>query len=350
MSIPSEPIGSLPRTVDVLNALKGGDDAALAKAVDLAVRQTVEEFEVTGSPVVTDGEQGKPSTWAYPFAGADNLAPDGVVIPYADGHTRQLPRLTAGPFRYRTYADQYVRAALKHTTVPVKQAVASPSMLSLLYPADGIDGYPRQAFLDDLVDEAEKDIRGCFKAGAHTVQLGFEEGRLSLKLDPSKALLRDFVALNNRLLERFSGQERAKIGIHTCPGADQDSSHSLDVDYAELLPDLFRLKAGAFYLQLASEQDPDRVLRVVADHLPPTARVFVGVTDPLDPRVESAEEVRDRVLNAARHLPVDRLGTCDDAGFADFADDVSTSRHVAFAKIRARIDGTALAAKELGVE
>lgn len=223
-------------------------------------------------------------------------------------------------------------------------------MLSLLYPADGIDGYPRQAFLDDLVDEAEKDIRGCFKAGAHTVQLGFEEGRLSLKLDPSKALLRDFVALNNRLLERFSGQERAKIGIHTCPGADQDSSHSLDVDYAELLPDLFRLKAGAFYLQLASEQDPDRVLRVVADHLPPTARVFVGVTDPLDPRVESAEEVRDRVLNAARHLPVDRLGTCDDAGFADFADDVSTSRHVAFAKIRARIDGTALAAKELGVE
>ena len=354
MPIPTEPIGSIPRSPELLNALaahEAGQLAAqsLAAQVDAAVAETIQALEAAGSPVVTDGEQGKPSFATYPIAGLEDLSPDGIVLPFADGHTRQLPSLTAGPFRYRTHADGYLSAALAHATVPVKQAVIAPSALSLLYPADGIDGYSREQFLDDLVDEAEADIRGCLDAGAHSVQLDFTEGRLSLKLDPSGAILEDFVALNNRVLDRFDEAQRARIGIHTCPGGDQDSTHSLDIDYTGLLPQLFRLHAGSFYLQLASEPDPDRVLSVVAEHLPPQARVFVGVTDPIDPKVETAEQVRDRVLNAARHLPVERLGTCDDCGFSPFADDTSTSRQTAFAKVRARVEGTALAAEQLGV-
>jgi 5-methyltetrahydropteroyltriglutamate--homocysteine methyltransferase len=73
------------------------------------------------------------------------------------------------------------------------------------------------------------------------------------------------------------------------------------------------------------------------------------VVAPIDPRVETPEEVRDRVLEAARYLPVDRLGTTDDCGFSPFSDDTSTTRDTAFAKIRARVLGTALAAKALGV-
>jgi 5-methyltetrahydropteroyltriglutamate--homocysteine methyltransferase len=170
-----------------------------------------------------------------------------------------------------------------------------------------------------------------------------------VKLDPSKELLRSFVALNNRLLERFSDEERTRIGVHTCPGGDLDSTHSLDVDYAELLPDLFRLKAGRVYLQLAGESDPERVLGIAAEHLGPDQVLFVGVIDPIDPKAETPEEVRDRVLAAARHIPADRLGTCDDCGFSPFADDASTSRDLAFAKIAARVEGTALASEQLGV-
>ncbi len=354
VSIPTEPIGSIPRTPDLLAATAAhaagelGEDA-LAAARDDAVRDTIRRMEETGSPVVTDGEQSKPSFATYPIAGLDHLAPDGVVIPFADGHVRQLPRLTAGPLRYAAHADAYLHAARRHATVPVKQAVIAPSALSLLYPADGIDGYPREAFLDDLAAEAEADIRRCLEAGAHVVQLDFTEARLSLKLDPSGSVLEQFIALNNHVLERFTATERARVGVHTCPGGDQDSTHSLDVDYAALLPRLLRLRAGAFYVQLASEPEPDKVLAVIAEHLPADARVFVGVTDPIDPRVETPEEVRDRVLAAARHLPVDRLGTCDDCGFSPFADDTSTSRDTAFAKIRARVEGTALAAGDLGV-
>ncbi len=325
------------------------DDAALAEEQKRAVSDTVRRLEEIGSPVVSDGEQTKPSFATYPIAGLDQLAPDGVVIPFADGHQRQLPLLTGGPFRYQVHAEKYLRAAQEQATVPVKQAVIAPSALSLLYPPGGIDGYSQESFLADLADEAEADIRGCLDAGAPVVQLDFTEGRLSLKLDPSGGVLDQFIALNNTVLERFSPEERARIGVHTCPGGDQDSTHSLDVDYAGLLPKLLQLKAGNFYVQLASEPEPDKILALIADHLPADARIFIGVTDPIDPRVETAEEVRDRVLAAARHIPVDRLGTCDDCGFSPFADDTSTSRETAFAKIKARIDGTKLAAAELGV-
>jgi len=168
-------------------------------------------------------------------------------------------------------------------------------------------------------------------------------------LTQSGGILDDFIALNNQVLERFSDSERRRIGVHTCPGGDQDSTHSLDIDYAGLLPRLFKLKVGSFYIQLASEADPDRVLAIVAEHLPAGARVFIGVTDPIDPRVETPEQVRDRILAAARYLSADRIGSCDDCGFAPFADDTSTSRDIAFAKIEARVEGTALAARQLGL-
>ncbi len=355
MAIPTEPIGSIPRPRELLVGLQQAAEGAISEAeldalFDQAVRSTITELEATGSPVITDGEQCKPSFATYPVAGLETLASDGVVIPFADGHTRQLPALTAGPFRYRTHADSYLVAAQRVATRPVKQAVISASALSLLYPSDGIDGYSREAFLADLVDEAEADIRGCLEAGAYNVQIDFTEARLSLKLDPSGGLLRNFIDLNNQVLDRFSAEERrSRIGVHSCPGGDHDSTHSADVDYAALLPLLFELHAGAFYLELAGEADPEAVLETVAANLRPDQRVFVGVTDPIDPDVETAEQVRDRVLLAAKHIPLSQLGTTDDCGFSPFADDGSTARETAFAKIRARIQGTELASERLGV-
>ena len=139
------------------------------------------------------------------------------------------------------------------------------------------------------------------------------------------------------------------MGVHTCPGGDQDSTHSADVPYEELLPGLFRLNLDTFYVQLASEADRERVLRILGEHATGNRRIFVGVIDPLDPRIETAEEVRDRVLEAARFIDPSHLGTTDDCGFSPFGDDTSTSRDTAFAKIQARVTGTAMASSALGV-
>src|SRR5262249_3589297 len=133
-----------------------------------AVLDTIQRFEATGSPVITDGEQRKPSFATYPVEGLENLAPDGITIPFADAHVRHLPALTPGPFRYGTYAAEYLELAKQHAHVPVKQAVISASALSLLYPPDGIADYSRDAFVEDLVRENEADIRHCLDKGAIT--------------------------------------------------------------------------------------------------------------------------------------------------------------------------------------
>jgi 5-methyltetrahydropteroyltriglutamate--homocysteine methyltransferase len=351
VTIPTEPIGSIPRPLDLVERLATSDseDPALARLYEEAIRDTIARFEATGSPVVTDGEQAKYHNFAtYCVHGLPNTAPDGFTIPFADGHTRRLPRLTAGPFRYRKHAADYLDIAMRHAHVPVKQAVISPSALSLLYPADGIPGYSRQQFIADLLNEHEADIRRCLAKGAHKVQVDFTEARLAVKLDPSGDLLRSFIDLNNLALSRFSPTERRRIGVHTCPGNDHDSTHSADVDYAELLPSLCQLKAGSLYFALACEPDRRHVLTIIRQYLKPDQRAFVGVTDPVDPRIETPEEVRDRVLEAAEYIPIEQLGTTDDCGFSPFSDDTSTSRDTAFAKIRARVVGTGLAAQRLG--
>src|SRR3984893_4540251 len=267
--IPSEPIGSIPSPRYLIDRVARDDeDPALASFYDGAIRNTIERFEATGSPVVTDGEQRKYHNFAtYTVHGLPNTAPDGFTIAFSDGHTRRLSRLTRGPFRYNRYADSYLDVAMSYAHVPVKQAVISPSALSLMYPAESIAGYSREQFIDDLLREHETDIRRCLNKGAHKVQVDFTEGRLAVKLDPSGYLLNSFIDLNNLALSRFSPDERRRIGIHTCPGNDFDATHSADVDYADLLPSLFELKAGNFYVALAGERDRRQVLKIIRKHL-----------------------------------------------------------------------------------
>ena len=350
MIIPTEPIGSIPRPIALIEAVADGrvTDPDRDPLYDAAVKDTIERFEATGSPVITDGEQKKyQNFWTYSVHGLANTEPDGFKIPFAAGHTRRMPRLTKGPFRYQRYADAYLDVALKYAHRPLKQAVISPSALSLMYPADPIPGYSRDEFIHDLLGEAEKEIRRCLEKGAFKVQIDFTEARLAMKIDPSGELLASFVDLNNLLMSRFSADERKVIGVHTCPGGDIDSTHSADVDYAEMLPLLFEMNVGFFCMELAGETDRVRVLKIVRQHMKPDQKIFVGVVSPIDPRIDTAEEVRDRIIEASKYIPLDQLGTTDDCGYAPFSDDMSTSRDTAFAKIEARVRGTALASEAI---
>ncbi len=350
MAIPTEPIGSIPRPLKLIETIAklGGEGPALEPLYEEATRDTIAQFEATGSPVITDGEQGKyHNFWTYCVQGLPNTAPDGFKIPFSAGHVRRMLRLTGGPFRYRNYADTYLERAQRYTKLPLKQAVISPSALSLMYPVDDIPGYSRDIFIGDLLNEHEKEIRACLRKGAYKVQIDFTEGRLAVKIDPSGELLSRFIELNNLALARFSSDEINSLGVHTCPGSDCDSTHSGDVDYADLLPSLFQLKVGNFYVSLAGEKDRARVLKIIRNCMKPGQRIFVGVVNPIDPRIETPEEIRDRVLEAATYIPIEQLGTTDDCGFSPFCDDTTTTRETAFAKIQARVLGTAMASERL---
>ena len=381
MPIPTELVGSLPRPIKLQHAYQQLDDGEISfeellRLQDEAAKDSIERLEETGETYVTDGEQRESSFATYPItdtlAGtglADNLAGDGQFFAiFDDGHhRRQLPRLTGGPFRYKTYAAEFVEKNKQIATKPLKQAVISASMMMLLYPLEEeIPDYPREQFLDDVVDEVEKDIRTTFAAGAERVSIDFTEGRLANKNDSrnpwtGRDMLQEFIDLNNRVLERFSAEERRNIGIHTCPGGDMDSVHSRDVPYEKLLNHMFKLNAGYFLIQCASEDDREKVYKLCgensredADGVPQVC--FMGVINPLKPEVESPEDVKNELVTAAKYIPLERLGATDDCGFSPFSRDEKPrhgspdfARDVAMQKISARIEGARMASEELGV-
>ena len=378
--IPTEPVGSLPRPAKLQQAYASYDAGEigldqLKNEQDAAAKDSIERYEATGSPIISDGEQRWSSFATYPItdtlAGtglADNLAGDGQFFAiFADGHGRQLPRLTGGPFKYKAYAADALKKSLPLAGKPMKQAVIAPSMLALLYPLkDELPDYSREQFEEDLCNETERDIRAAFDAGAARVSIDFTEGRLACRKDPRNpwtgaGLLPHFIELNNLVLGRFSPEERSKIGIHTCPGGDRDSVHSADVPYNDLLPSMFQMNAGYFLIQLKGERDKDSVYESIGENLRSDANgvaqmAYVGVINPGNPRVESAEEIRDQLVRAANFIPKERLGSTDDCGFSPFSIDEKPNhgspdyaRDVAFQKIKNRVGGTRMAAEKLGV-
>jgi methionine synthase II (cobalamin-independent) len=379
--IPTEPVGSLPRPSKLQSAYADYDEGKIGQEdleaeQDAAVKDSIENAEATGSPIVSDGEQRWSSFATYPItdtlAGtglADNLAGTGgqYFAIFADGHHRQLPRLTGGPFKYKTYAADTLKKSIGYATKPMKQAVIAPSMLALLYPLEEeVEGYSRDQFEEDLTNETEKDIRQAFDAGAERVSIDFTEGRLATRNDPRNpwtgaGMLPHFIDLNNRVLDRFSAEERVNIGIHTCPGGDRDSVHSADVPYNDLLPSMFKINAGYFLIQLASERDKDPVYESIGKNSREDANgvaqmCYVGVINPQNPRVESPQEVCDALVRAADFIPKERLGATDDCGFSPFSIDEKPNhgspdfaRDVAFQKMRSRVEGTRMAAEKLGV-
>jgi methionine synthase II (cobalamin-independent) len=168
--VPTEPVGSLPRPAKLQEAYvkyDAGeiDRSDLEKLQDAAVKETIERFEVTGSPIISDGEQRWSSFATYPITDtlggtglAPGLAPGGQFFAiFADGHGRQLPKLEHGPFHYNQHAADTLRKSIPYASKPMKQAVISPSMLALLYPLkDPVADYSREEFEAALVDECEK--------------------------------------------------------------------------------------------------------------------------------------------------------------------------------------------------
>ena len=378
--IPTEPAGSLPRPAKLQTAFAAFDAGEITKAAleaeqEIAIKDSIERFEATGSPIIADGEQWWSSFATYPFmttmagTGLNTCCgPGGQTFAlFPDGHYKSMPKLIAGPFHYNEYAADSLAKSIKFAKKPMKQAVIAPSMLSLLLPLHiKLSNYTREQFEMDLVNECEKDIRKAFAAGAARVTIDFTEGRLSLKKDARNpwtdaGLLPRFIHLISMVVDRFTPQERVNIGVHTCAGSDADSNHSAEVPYASLLPALFSINAGYFTIQAACETDKDATYKMIGESSREDANgvlpmYYVGVIWCQNPKVETAAEVCDALVRAATFIPKQQLGSTDDCGFSPFAIDKKPAygspdfaREVAFKKIKARVDGTKMAAEKLGI-
>jgi len=185
-----------------------------------------------------------------------------------------------------------------------------------------------------------------FRAGAVRVSVDFTEAgsrtRTTRAPVDGQDMLDEFIELNNRVLDRFSAAERVNIGrtraraatATACtPGGAVRAAAVEDVQHQRrVLPDPVLERGGPrdVYRMCGkySREDANGVPQVC----------FMGVINPLDPRVETAEEVRDQLVLAAKHIPVERLGATDDCGFSPFSRDVkpSTARRTSRATSRCR--------------
>ncbi|KAM9996358.1 hypothetical protein ACTFIY_002529 [Dictyostelium cf. discoideum] len=355
IKIENEPIGSLPRSLELIQSINDFrnniiDYPTLVNKCNCEIKKTF--FELLGSKqnVVTDGELSKISFIGYPLFKSNQVDGDGhvdmekkngVCIPFKDGHTRNIPLLNGKnlPFKYAKFAGDFVKESrpVLPEGIKYKQAVISPSAISLIYPPYGIDDYPREDFINDLINESETDIRSCFAYGADIVQLDATELRLSLLLDPSGTLFQSLLDVINKVLSRFSAEELANIGIHTCKGGDQGSPHSEMVDLVEIIPKLLTLKCSRFYIELVSEPNKDQILQSVADNIKENQKVFFGVTK-ISQSVESIDEIYNTILQISEKLPIDQFGITDSCGFSPFYDDQSCSLEIALEKMKNRTE------------
>ena len=376
MPLPTEPVGSLPRPSRLEAAYEARERGAigadqLRAEQEAAAADSIRRLEGAGESVVSAGEHREASLVSYPLSPdpgtgtlAANLSPEGQPYGvFGEAHHRLLPRLVSGPFRYATFAHRFVERNVGIASVPFKQAVIAPSMLMLLYPVDGeIEGYSRDQFLADLCEEAERDIRGCFQAGAARVSIDFTEARIAHENESrnpwtGRDMLGDLIEINNRVIDRFGPEERNRLGVHLCLGRTVSSERRLR---QRVLTRLFELNAGYFLLPFASQDDEAEVLRLCAENRRENAGgipqvCFVGVVDPFRTAGETPDEIRDMLLRAAETIPADRLGATDDCGFAALGlasepvVDRDRARDLAIEKVANRVRGAAMASAALGL-
>ena len=231
MPIPTELVGwPLPRPMNSRRAYEAYDHGditfdALQAEQDEAAADSIRRFERVGEPIVTDGEQRESSFATYPIT--DTLAGTGLAEFFAifdDGHHRQLPRLTGGPFRYNVPRPSSSTKAI--ATHDVKQAVIAPSMLMLLYPLEGeLDGY--YAASSSSTTSATRSRRTSASASrparcasrSTSPRAGWPTRTTRATRGRTRTCSTSSSISTTAVIDRFSPDERRNIGIHTCPAA-----------------------------------------------------------------------------------------------------------------------------------
>lgn len=352
--LPTTVVGSLPRTSTLIEASKAYQEKPtetnrrkLQTATRSTLRENVErQAAIDGLNEISDGEPWKRYGFAlYPVQGAEASFRfgEGITISFEDGHTRRLPLLVKRPKLRESSVGHFREAKALAKARPLKAAIISASALALAYQKD-VPGYPKEAFVEDVLNYLETDARKLLRAGASHVQIDVTEAPILFQL-AGRDGVRQVVDLNNELLKRLP---REKTHVHVCFGSDARAEHSKDVTYQDLWPVLADFRTDGLVLQFAGRREGD-LDRLDGSILGPKTRVYVGAIDVSNTTPETPEAVSAIARRAARGLGVEHLALTTNCGFSPFGDDRTMPRDVAFAKLDALGAGALLASRELGV-
>ncbi len=327
----AEVVGSLLRPAFLVEARKALDSGALdaagfKEAEDRAVDQAIDLQVGAGIDVITDGEQRRYAFFGHlvdAMSGFDKFG--GWAIPFRDESGEQLvfqrPVVVERLQPRRSMAAEeftYLRARTKHsakvTMISAQQAAAyyDPEKSKAAYPT-------RDAYLADIVAYSRREVDELVRLGCTYVQIDapqyaalldpeLREGYRKRGSDPEK-LIDTCIEMDNAIIEGHPG---VTFAIHICRGNNQSKFYA-EGDYEPIARIFERTKFSRFLLEYDDERSGGfEPLK----HVPEDRAVVLGLVTTKKPALESEEELKRRIEEASRYIPLERLALSPQCGFA----------------------------------
>ena len=348
-------VGSLLRTGPLKQARarreRGEIDAAALKAVeDREIEKVIKRQEDIGLKAVTDGEFRRTS-WSYDFIGG---LPGVAVVPgerkikFEGANPKSvIVRVTGKLGTFSTHPMiEHFRFLAAHTRVTPKMTIPSPSALHFRYGRDAVPEaiYPDMAdFYRDLGQTYAQAVRAFADAGCRYLQL--DEVNFTYLCDPK---LRAQVAGRgddpDRLPEIYARMINAAIAdippdmaitMHLCRGNFQ-STFVASGGYEPVADILFNtINVHGYFM----EYDSDRAggfepLRLV----PKGKTVVLGLVTSKSGRLESKDEIKRRIDQAAKYVPLEQLCLSPQCGFASTEEGNILAEDEQWAKLKLIVD------------
>jgi 5-methyltetrahydropteroyltriglutamate--homocysteine methyltransferase len=337
----AEHVGSLLRPPEVLEArasFEAGDLTRedLREVEDRAVLDALELQRDAGIPVFTDGELRRATGLAHSREALEGVVPvDTAALPIEwhdppagmSQEEIQVQPLAVGEKLRRRHALAEVEAEFMLANAPgqFKITMPSPTMTVALFRPGLTDRvYPTPAdMLRDVVDLQVDEIGGLVGRGVNWIQLDslryvalidehMRELVASRGVDPLEALS-EAVAIDNELIRAAKKREGVTVGLHICRGNNRSAWYG-EGSYEPVAERLFgEVEADRFLL----EYDTDRAggfepLRFV----PPGKTVVLGLVSSKTPELESQDDLRRRIDEAAKYVAMEDLALSPQCGFA----------------------------------
>lgn len=331
MAYHSEVVGSLLRPTYLVDARAQFEAGTLSAAdfkviEDRAVSKAIALQEAVGLDVITDGELRRYAFFGHLIDALDGFDKyGGWAIPFRDetGDALVLKRpVVVERLKWRrsmcTEEWVYLRS---HATKPGKVTMISAQQAAAYYDPDKSKGAyaTRDAYLADIVDLSRQEVNELIRLGCTYIQIDapqyaalldpqMREGYRQRGSDPDK-IIDQCIEMDNAIIDGHPG---ITFGMHICRGNNQSRFYAQG-DYEPIS----RIFSKTHFQRFLLEYDDERSGGFeVLHHVPDDRVVVLGLITTKKPRLESSEELKARIKDASRYVPLERLALSPQCGFA----------------------------------
>src|SRR5213592_1300970 len=331
MTYRSEVVGSLLRPTYLVEAREklaaGWLTAAEFKAIeDQAVNESIALQENAGIDVITDGEVRRYAFYGHLIESLDGFDKyGGWAIPFRDETGEQLVLkrpVVVEKLRWRRSMCSeewvYFRSRTSH---PGKVTMISAQQAAAYYdPEKSKSAYAtRDAYLADIVDFSRREVEELIRLGCTYIQIDapqyaalldpqIREGYRQRGSDPDK-LIDQCIEMDNAIIDGHPG---ITFAMHICRGNNQSKFYARG-DYEPIARIFSQTHFQRFFLEYDDERsggfEP-------LHHVPEDRIVVLGLVTTKKPALEPEEELKRRIVEASRYLPLERLAISPQCGFA----------------------------------